>query len=82
MLRRNKNAHRLDLGRTSEAGIDATQRRVAVAHAELPPFLERVTIRDLRIADASVDLLFERRARDVGVTVLERRGDVEVAITK
>ncbi|PYR77785.1 MAG: amylo-alpha-1,6-glucosidase [Acidobacteria bacterium] len=62
--------------------IDATQRRVAVAHAELPPFLERVTIRDLRIADASVDLLFERRARDVGVTVLERRGDVEVAITK
>jgi glycogen debranching enzyme len=62
--------------------IDAVHRRVGIAHAELPPFLERVTLRGLRIADASVDLLFERRTRDVGVTVLERRGDVEVAITK
>jgi glycogen debranching enzyme len=62
--------------------IDAVHRRVAIAHAELPPFLERVTLRNLNVADASVDLLFERRAEDVGVTVLERRGEVEVAITK
>ena len=32
LLRRNKNAHRLDLGRTSEAGIDATQRLECTHH--------------------------------------------------
>ncbi|HEX5474720.1 MAG TPA: amylo-alpha-1,6-glucosidase [Vicinamibacterales bacterium] len=64
-------------------GIDAVHQRVTVSHAQLPSFTKRLTVRRLRIgAHATVDLMFEGRTHDVGVTVLERHGDVEVAITK
>ncbi len=63
--------------------IDALERRVAIAGAQLPEFLERLVVRNLKVtADVSLDLLFQRHHHDVGVMVLRREGQVEVTVTK
>jgi glycogen debranching enzyme len=49
----------------------------------LPAFLPRVSIRDLKVGDARVDLLLTRHDEgDVGVNVLRRDGALEVLILK
>jgi glycogen debranching enzyme len=58
--------------------VDAVHRRVVLRHAFLPPFLEEVRIRELRVGDAQVDLRLLRHADDVGVTVTRKVGEVEV----
>ena len=62
--------------------IDATRRRVTFTRAALPEFLQKVWIRNLTIADASVDLLLERHPQDVGISVLRRDGQVDVISVK
>jgi glycogen debranching enzyme len=63
--------------------IDALDGRVSVSHARLPEVLDQVIVRGLRVgAEGSVDLLFDRHAHDVAVTVLERTGRVAVIVTK
>jgi glycogen debranching enzyme len=62
--------------------IDALDRRVTISHARLPEFLDQITIRGLRVRDASVDLRFDRHAFDDGVTVLSRTGSVQVIVIK
>jgi glycogen debranching enzyme len=62
--------------------IDAVDGRINVSHARLPEFLNHVTVTGLGVGpDASVDLLFDRHALDVGVTVLDRTGRVAVIVT-
>jgi len=46
----------------------------------LPPFLDRVEIRDLSIRGCAVDLLLERYANNVGVNILRKDGPVEVVV--
>jgi glycogen debranching enzyme len=58
--------------------IDAPRREIRLLHSLLPPFLERLRITDLRVGEASVDLLVDRHAFDVGVNVLRREGDVRI----
>jgi hypothetical protein len=48
----------------------------------LPPFLEHIEMKNLRIGEAAVDLSFERRAKDVGINILRREGRVEVVVRK
>jgi glycogen debranching enzyme len=60
--------------------IDATQARVSFSHPLLPTFLRELQIHDLRVGDASVDLLLQRHAHDVGINVLGRKGNVEVVV--
>jgi glycogen debranching enzyme len=62
--------------------IEANTRRVFLDHPLLPEFLEDVRIRGIRVGTGSVDLLFRRYARDVGVNVLSRTGDIEVVVVK
>lgn len=62
--------------------IDGPNRRVLVSNARLPDFLQHVRIENLAIRNGSVDLLFERHAHDVGVTVMRKQGEVEVRVTK
>jgi hypothetical protein len=47
----------------------------------LPEGIPQLSIRGLRVGDASVDLLFERQIDTVRVQVLEKQGDVEVVAT-
>jgi len=62
--------------------IDAFNSRVTFARAVLPESIESLQIANLQVGDANVDLLLERHAHDVGVTVLRRSGDVEIVAVK
>jgi hypothetical protein len=48
----------------------------------LPTFLEVVRFRNLRVGEASVDLVIERHEHDVGINVLKRSGAIEVMVVK
>jgi glycogen debranching enzyme len=66
-------------------GLDvlAAEQKVVFSKPSLPQFLPRVSIRDLKVGDASVDLLLTRHDEgDVGVNVLRRNGDLEVVVLK
>jgi len=54
--------------------------RVRFLHPVLPAFLDRVRIMDLRVGDAVVDVQFERHGGDVGVSVMRKKGTVEVSV--
>jgi glycogen debranching enzyme len=62
--------------------IDAPARRLCVTRATLPPFLTHARIRNLDLPFGTADLLFERHPQDVGVTVLAKTGDFEIAVLK
>jgi glycogen debranching enzyme len=62
--------------------IKATERRIVFERALLPDFLPWVRITNLRVGEASVDLLLERHRYDVGIQVLSRTGDVDIVAIK
>jgi glycogen debranching enzyme len=62
--------------------VDMTERQVSFVHTVLPSELNWLRITNLRVADASVDLLLERHPHDVGITVLRREGEVKVLASK
>src|SRR5262249_3974357 len=63
--------------------VVATERRVLFSKPFLPEFLPEVSIRDLKVGNASVDLLLTRHNEgDVGVNVLRRSGALEVVVLK
>ena len=66
-------------------GLDvfAPEQRLVFSKPFLPQFLPQVSIRDLKVGDASVDLLLTRHDEgDVGVNVLRRNGKLDVAVLK
>ena len=69
---------------TSGLGLvpDALGRRLRVRRPSLPRWLNRVEVRGLRVADARVDLLFERAGGGDQVVLTDARieGDVEVVL--
>jgi glycogen debranching enzyme len=62
--------------------IEAPLRRLSFIRPVLPPFLERVEIRNLTIGQASVDMIVERHPHDVSLTVARRDGEVDISIVK
>ncbi|MEX2496815.1 MAG: glycogen debranching N-terminal domain-containing protein [Woeseia sp.] len=61
--------------------FDVPNRAILMTHPRLPPFLDEVLLRNLRLDDsASIDLLLRRRGDDVGVNVVRREGNVVVDI--
>jgi glycogen debranching enzyme len=58
------------------------QRTVRFNHARLPLFLDHLTIENLPVGDARIDLRIERQRTGVGLNILGRRGDVEVMTLK
>ncbi len=62
--------------------IDAAARRVQFAHPMLPPFLDELRLKRLRVGDAILDLSVHRYPEDVGVNVVRREGSVEVVNIK
>ena len=62
--------------------VDATKRCVSFTHTVLPECIESLRLVNLRVGDASVDLLLTRHARDVGITVLRRDGQLDVIAIK
>jgi hypothetical protein len=39
-------------------------------------------MKNLRVGDATVDLLLERHPKDVGINILRRKGKVGIVVTK
>ena len=60
--------------------IDAAARQIAFRHPQLPPRVERVSIRNLMVGDSAVDLVLHRYTGAVGLNVERRSGKVDVAI--
>jgi glycogen debranching enzyme len=63
--------------------VSAPEQTLVFSKPVLPAFLPKVSIRDLKVGDARVDLLLTRHDEgDVGVNVLRRDGALEVLILK
>jgi len=58
--------------------VCAREKQIRIQHPLLPESLQHVEISNLRINDASVDLVLERYGAAVGVNVKRRQGDIEV----
>jgi glycogen debranching enzyme len=62
--------------------VDGPRARVSFYRPCLPGFLNEVTIESLEVRGATVDLLLVRHEHDVGVNVLRRQGEVQIALEK
>jgi glycogen debranching enzyme len=58
----------------------AERHELELSHPHLPEWLGKVTLTDLRVGDASVDLLFHRWRGTTSAEVLRKVGDVAVTI--
>jgi glycogen debranching enzyme len=54
--------------------------RIRFLHPVLPKFLDRLRLVDLSAGDAVVDVQFDRHGGDVGVSVMRKKGEVEVSV--
>jgi glycogen debranching enzyme len=61
---------------------DAREKRVTLRRPVLPPFIESLEIRRLRVGNERIDLRLVRYPEDVAVTVLEASGSVDLAVLK
>jgi len=60
--------------------IDAPAGVLSLRSPRLPAFIDWLALHDLRVGEASVDLLLRRHDRDVGVQVTRKNGPVEVRV--
>jgi len=60
--------------------IDARLNRIIVQHPHLPEGLDRLTIRNLQVGQASADLIVQRYSGTVGLNVERPSGNVEVLL--
>lgn len=72
----------LMLQATLGLSVDAWERRVTFQHSALPQWLEHLEIRGLRLRDAQVDLSITRGRSGAAVEVMDKEGEVEVAVRK
>ena len=63
-------------------GISAPENRLYFSHPVLPPFLSKLQVHNLRVGEASVDLMLLRHGLDVGINVLRREGKLEITMVK
>ncbi len=62
--------------------VDGLGGQVRFSHSRLPDFIEELWISDLKVGAGSIDLALQRRTNDVGISVLHKRGAVEVVSVK
>ena len=68
------------LGAALGISFDAPARRVCFTRPVLPPWLGRIELSNLRLADASVDLMLLRGEHGVALHVIRREGPIEVSL--
>ena len=64
------------------ADVDAVGGKVAFDHPVLPACLAGLTLSELRVGDATIDLRIERYPANVGIEVNRRLGRVSVVLVK
>jgi glycogen debranching enzyme len=60
--------------------FDAERGEIRLRNPCLPAFLNEVVLRELQLADASMDLRIRRHGDDVSIEVLRKRGQIQVSI--
>jgi glycogen debranching enzyme len=60
--------------------FDAARGEIRLRNPHLPAFLNEVTLRELTLGAASIDLCIRRHGNGVSMEVLRRRGQIQVAI--
>jgi glycogen debranching enzyme len=58
--------------------VDAERRQISFRHAVLPERVDRMFLNNLTVGSAQVDLMLERHANDVSVSVIRRSGKVDI----
>jgi glycogen debranching enzyme len=61
--------------------VKALQNQVVFNYPMLPEFLKELRITNLQVGKASVDLVLQRHAQNVGISILRREGDLEIVTT-
>ncbi|HET7875923.1 MAG TPA: amylo-alpha-1,6-glucosidase, partial [Methylomirabilota bacterium] len=61
---------------------DARENRLTLIHPVLPPWLDWIEIRDLRVKDSSLDFVVSRGSQAAAVELLARRGDAELVVER
>jgi glycogen debranching enzyme len=62
--------------------FDASNGCIHFRRPVLPPFPQDVQIRNLTLGNASVDIVCRRHPHNVSVNIMDRRGDIDVLVTK
>ena len=62
--------------------INATKRQICFTRPVLPDSVSCVTIKNLCVNDAVADLVLDRYAHDVGISVTRKEGDLEIIAIK
>lgn len=60
--------------------FDPNKPQIFFHYPQLPDFLDRVEVNNLQISNAVVDLRLQRHPQDVGVKVLNKKGNVDITI--
>lgn len=68
------------LGGALGVSFRPTEQQIRFNRPMLPNFLDRLRLERLRMGGASVDLLFQRHARDASINVLHKEGQAEIVI--
>jgi len=61
--------------------VDAAGSRIIFKHPQLPTCLDQLSIRDLTIGDASIDVVLRRHAGAVGLNVERCSGEIDVVMS-
>jgi glycogen debranching enzyme len=69
------------LGATLGISFDPQARQIRFARPALPPWLTEVTLTNLRLGEASADLVLRRSQDSVAVHVLGRRSEIDIVLT-
>ena len=67
----------------SSLGIEFNPRRheIVLRNPELPPFIDQITLRDLRIGQLSIDIAVCRQETGVALRILRNEGHVKVSVS-
>ena len=63
-------------------GLDHARNEISFTDPRLPPFLDDLILRGLRLGDARADVRLRRDGDDITVSVLSRQGDARIVQTK
>jgi glycogen debranching enzyme len=61
-------------------GFDSAHRAVTFDRPVLPDFLDRLTLRNLSLGGARIDVAFQRSSGGVAMNVLDREGDIQAVM--
>jgi len=60
--------------------FSADKPQIRFKHPQLPDYIHRLQISNIRFGEKVIDLSFRRHPNDVGINVLRKEGDIDVAV--